>query len=254
MLSIYIGVYKALYDYAAQAEEELNIKQNDLLYLLEKSDIDDWWKVKKRVVATGEEIVDEPSGLVPSTYIEEAPVIKTATALYDYDKQTEEELSFNENDKFNVFDLNDPDWILVGDLAKEKFGFVPSNYIQLDSTAEPAQHQQQQPQQVFQPPPQQQQAIPQQQTQIPINNFPPPPTHKDRTPDFPAPPAHRDRSQSIHLQLLKRTILVCLNKSQGLWVLDTTDNQRVEKRKKMKHLHQCHLDQLGQISWHQNQL
>ena len=36
MLSIYIGVYKALYDYAAQAEEELNIKQNDLLYLLEK--------------------------------------------------------------------------------------------------------------------------------------------------------------------------------------------------------------------------
>ena len=198
MLSIYIGVYKALYDYAAQAEEELNIKQNDLLYLLEKSDIDDWWKVKKRVVATGEEIVDEPSGLVPSTYIDEAPVIKTATALYDYDKQTEEELSFNENDKFNVFDLNDPDWILVGDLAKEKFGFVPSNYIQLDSTAEPAQHQQQQqqqqPQQVFQPPPQQQQAIPQQQTQIPINNFPPPPTHKDRTPDFPAPPAHRDRS------------------------------------------------------------
>ena len=209
MLSIYIGVYKALYDYAAQAEEELNIKQNDLLYLLEKSDIDDWWKVKKRVVATGEEIVDEPSGLVPSTYIEEAPVIKTATALYDYDKQTEEELSFNENDKFNVFDLNDPDWILVGDLAKEKFGFVPSNYIQLDSTAEPAQHQQQQqqqqqqPQQVFQPPPQQQQAIPQQQTQIPINNFPPPPTHKIE---------HRISlhhlligidHQSIHLQLLK---------------------------------------------------
>ncbi|CAX43430.1 cytoskeleton assembly control protein, putative [Candida dubliniensis CD36] len=198
MSSIYIGVYKALYDYTAQAEEELSIKENDLLYLLEKSDIDDWWKVKKRVVATGDEIVDEPSGLVPSTYIEEAPVIKTATALYDYDKQTEEELSFNENDKFNVFDLNDPDWILVGDLAKEKFGFVPANYIQLDSseaaaTTEPAQfqqqqQQQQQPQQTFQPPPQQQ------QTQIPINNFPPPPSHKDRTPDFPAPPVHKDRS------------------------------------------------------------
>ena len=71
MLSIYIGVYKAVYDYDAQAEEELSTRTDDLLYLLERSDIDDWWKVKKRVIATGDEVVDEPSGLVPSTYIEE---------------------------------------------------------------------------------------------------------------------------------------------------------------------------------------
>ncbi|EMG50986.1 Cytoskeleton assembly control protein, putative [Candida maltosa Xu316] len=193
MSSIYIGVYKALYDYAAQADEELNISENDLLYLLEKSEIDDWWKVKKRVIASGDEVVDEPSGLVPSTYIEEAPVIKTATALYDYDKQTDEELSFSENEKFNVYDLNDPDWILVGDLSKQRFGFVPSNYIQIDSdtAAAPAQ------QQAYQPPPvQQQQQQPQQQQQapLPISNFLPPPVHKDRTPDFPPPPVHKDRT------------------------------------------------------------
>lgn len=70
MSSLYIGVYKALFDYDAQADEELSIREGDLLYLLEKSDIDEWWKVKKRVIATGDEVVDEPSGLVPSNYIE----------------------------------------------------------------------------------------------------------------------------------------------------------------------------------------
>lgn len=72
MASLYIGVYKALYDYPAQAEEELTIQQDDLLYLLEKLDIDDWWKAKKRVLPVGDEEVEEPVGLVPANYIEVA--------------------------------------------------------------------------------------------------------------------------------------------------------------------------------------
>lgn len=71
MLSLFIGVYRVLYEYSAQSEEELSIQPNDLLYLLEKSDIDDWWKAKKRVVPQGNEVVEEPIGLVPSNYIEE---------------------------------------------------------------------------------------------------------------------------------------------------------------------------------------
>lgn len=70
MASLYIGVYKALYDYSAQADEELAISADDLLYLLEKSDIDEWWKVKKRVLPVGDEEVEEPVGLIPSNYIE----------------------------------------------------------------------------------------------------------------------------------------------------------------------------------------
>ncbi|KAI5969990.1 SLA1 [Candida margitis] len=191
-------VTRALYDYDAQAEEELSIHTEDLLYLLEKSDIDDWWKVKKRVIATGDEVVDEPSGLVPSTYIEEAPVIKQATALYDYDKQTEEELSFNENDVFNVYDLSDPDWILVSNSGKQEFGFVPSNYIQLD-TAAVATQQPQKPQQQsqqenlsYQPP--QAQSYPTSQPQIPIPNFPPPPSHfqESATSEHPPPTPEKD--------------------------------------------------------------
>ncbi|MCH0628608.1 hypothetical protein JNB11_01280 [Kocuria palustris] len=131
MLLLYIGVYKAVYDYAAQAPEELSINEGDLLYLLETLDIDEWWKVKRRVVATGNEEVDEPEGLVPLNYIEPAGVMKQCVALYDYTKQTDEELSFKENDRFNIYDDADPDWLLAGDLAGKAYGFLPSNYVKM---------------------------------------------------------------------------------------------------------------------------
>lgn len=57
----------ALYPYAAQTEQEISVDQGDLLYLLEKSTEDDWWKVKKRVLGAETE---EPVGLVPMTYIQ----------------------------------------------------------------------------------------------------------------------------------------------------------------------------------------
>lgn len=71
MASLYVGVYRAIYDYEARADEELTIHADDLLYLLEKSDVDEWWKVKKRVLPVGDEEVEEPVGLIPSNYIEE---------------------------------------------------------------------------------------------------------------------------------------------------------------------------------------
>lgn len=64
----FLGVYRALYDYAPQSEGELAITEGDVLYLLEQSSEDDWWKVKKKASAEDE---DEPDGLVPSNYIEQ---------------------------------------------------------------------------------------------------------------------------------------------------------------------------------------
>ncbi|GMG19426.1 unnamed protein product [Ambrosiozyma monospora] len=132
MTSVFLGVYIALYDYQPQNEEEVDIKENDLLYVLEKSDVDDWWKVKKRVVDADAE---EPVGLVPSTYIEPAPVKSQAVALYDYDKQTEEELTFTEGSSFDVYDSSDENWILVG--MNGQFGFVPANYIEIGGSSAP---------------------------------------------------------------------------------------------------------------------
>lgn len=64
----FLGVYKAIYDYVPQGASELAISEGDILYVLEKSGEDDWWKAKKK--ASGEDD-DEPTGLIPSNYVEE---------------------------------------------------------------------------------------------------------------------------------------------------------------------------------------
>lgn len=64
----FVGVYRALYDYTPQAAGELTIEENDLLYVLDKSSDDGWWKAKKKAGAEDE---DEPTGLVPHNYVEE---------------------------------------------------------------------------------------------------------------------------------------------------------------------------------------
>ena len=52
-----------------------------------------------------------------------------AKALYDYTRQTDEELSFQEDATLDVYDISDPDWSLVG--FGGDYGFAPANYIEL---------------------------------------------------------------------------------------------------------------------------
>ncbi|CAG9939459.1 unnamed protein product [Clonostachys rosea f. rosea IK726] len=129
----FLGVYKALYDYAPQADGELAIDEGDLLYVLEKNDDDGWWKAKKKAGAEDE---DEPIGLIPNNYVEEVPNQGHARALYEYTRQTDEELSFPEDAVLDVFDTSDPDWILVG--LDDDYGFVPSNYIDMSAISDDA--------------------------------------------------------------------------------------------------------------------
>ncbi|KAI1137063.1 hypothetical protein F5Y05DRAFT_96108 [Hypoxylon sp. FL0543] len=126
----FLGVYKAIYDYAPQSEGELSISEGDVLYVLEKSEEDDWWKAKKKAGADDE---DEPVGLIPNNYVEEAQPVGQARSLYEYTRQTDEELSFPEDAQLQVFDTSDPDWILVG--YEDDYGFVPANYIEMGAAA-----------------------------------------------------------------------------------------------------------------------
>ena len=64
----FVGVCRALYDYTPQAAGELAISENDLLYILDKSEDDGWWKAKKKAGADDDE---EPEGLIPNNYVEE---------------------------------------------------------------------------------------------------------------------------------------------------------------------------------------
>ncbi|SPN97825.1 uncharacterized protein DNG_01337 [Cephalotrichum gorgonifer] len=162
----FVGVYKALYDYAPQADAELAISEGDLLYILEKSTEDDWWKAKKKAGAEEEE---EPVGLVPSNYVEEALPIGSARSLFEYTRQTDEELSFPEDAALRVFDTSDPDWILVG--LDDEFGFAPANYIEMDDAGSP------EPRQATPPPP-----------SLPARpRADPPPTDIDEEEDAPKP-------------------------------------------------------------------
>ena len=53
--------------------------------------------------------------------------------MYDYTKQTDEELSFAEDALLDVYDDTDPDWTLVG--FGGQFGFAPAIYIEKASDA-----------------------------------------------------------------------------------------------------------------------
>jgi len=133
MPSLFLGIYTALYDFQPGSDAELSLSEGDLLYLLERSDEDDWWRVKKQ--STEGPDGDEPLGLVPATYIQEAQPDSAAKALYDYARQTDEEISFNEGDPLNVYHSTDPEWMLVG--INGEYGFAPANYLQVEDGSRP---------------------------------------------------------------------------------------------------------------------
>ena len=64
----FLAICTALYDYVPQGEGELPIREGELLYILEKSADDDWWKAKKKADGENDE---EPVGLIPNNYVEE---------------------------------------------------------------------------------------------------------------------------------------------------------------------------------------
>lgn len=59
----------------------------------------------------------------------QAQPVHNAKALYDYTRQTDEEVSFSEDVEILVYDTSDPDWTLVG--VKDDYGFAPANYIEI---------------------------------------------------------------------------------------------------------------------------
>ncbi|UPX11580.1 cytoskeletal protein binding protein, variant 2 [Ascochyta rabiei] len=130
---VFLGIYRALYDYVPQSDNEIALTEGDLLMVVEKSADDDWWKAKKK---GHDEEQEEPEGLIPNNYIEEADPVSHAKALYDYTRQTDEELSFQEDAILDVYDVSDPDWALVG--FGGDYGFAPANYIELVKGGAPA--------------------------------------------------------------------------------------------------------------------
>ncbi|KAI8085894.1 uncharacterized protein B0P05DRAFT_534144 [Gilbertella persicaria] len=124
----YVAICKALYEYKAQNHQELSFNTDDILYILENSD-PDWYKAQLK---TPPEQDVGPIGLVPSNYIEKIHSIGTVKALYDYNAQSVEEVSFKENETLSLYEKDDPDWYVV-EKENGDIGLAPSNYIQEQS-------------------------------------------------------------------------------------------------------------------------
>lgn len=141
------------YNYKAQQPDELSLTKGVKVSVLEKSD-DGWWR--------GES--NGSSGWFPSNYVIEdhnvsEPTTKTnnsestqliergvhtqpennhhnvlfvVVALYSFQRQNEEELSFTKDERLNIIEkpINDPDWWRACNQNNE-IGLVPKNYVQL---------------------------------------------------------------------------------------------------------------------------
>ncbi|KAL3990152.1 SH3 domain family protein [Acanthocheilonema viteae] len=149
----------AKYSYEPQREDELRLCKGDVVTVLEKSS-DGWWKGKCR----------EQMGWFPSNYIDESPsntfstpksnvemgngfnklhnghiilplqrVIEVVVALYSFEAQNAEELSFYKGERLEIIDhpAHDPEWWKARN-EKGCTGLVPTNYIEVvDSNPDP---------------------------------------------------------------------------------------------------------------------
>jgi len=68
---VFLGIYRAVFDYVPSGAGELAIHDGDLLFIIERGE-DDWWKAKKKAGAEDEE---EPEGLIPANYVEKVGLI-----------------------------------------------------------------------------------------------------------------------------------------------------------------------------------
>lgn len=78
---VFVSICTALYNYVPQGDNELDLQEGDLVYVLEKSTEDDWWRAKKRARA-GED--EEPQGLIPNNYVEQVSNDQTYTGRRSY--------------------------------------------------------------------------------------------------------------------------------------------------------------------------
>ncbi|KAF7332148.1 hypothetical protein MKEN_00095800 [Mycena kentingensis (nom. inval.)] len=124
----YLAVLKASYDYSPEpgADDEISIKEDQILFLKERVD-NDWWKVK---IKGDTQEDDTPVGLVPAAYVEPAEHSSVVKALYDYEAAAPGELSITEDQILIAFDAED-EWLLVQtDEDGGKAGYVPANYVE----------------------------------------------------------------------------------------------------------------------------
>ncbi|KAJ3270203.1 cytoskeletal protein binding protein [Terramyces sp. JEL0728] len=125
-------VARVLYDYEAQTDEELTVKEGGILLITDDTD-QDWWTAYERPLDTFQE---GRSGLVPLTYVEEATPICIVNAIFDYDAQNDEEITIHEGDLIRIYEKVDADWWFGK--HDHDVGLVPATYVEEQNESAPA--------------------------------------------------------------------------------------------------------------------
>ncbi|KNE54891.1 hypothetical protein AMAG_17717 [Allomyces macrogynus ATCC 38327] len=126
-----LRVVRAAYDYDAQHDDELAVHEGQLLYVIGEPE-PDWLLCSVK----GPDGQADLTGNVPENYVEPAPVLYHAVALYDYDATNDDELTVRENDALDVLEVLPDDWVVAQ--RGPAFGLVPANYVEERGDAAPA--------------------------------------------------------------------------------------------------------------------
>lgn len=146
-----IAVAIVKYNYVAQQPDEISLSKGNVIKVLEKSS-DGWWRGETNSLVGWfpsnyicEEKIGETrstqdpntsgeaaSSMTPKAHKQESKqtTAELVTALYSFEPQNEEELSFTKGELLEVVDKpsNDPDWWMVRN-RKGDTGLVPKSYV-----------------------------------------------------------------------------------------------------------------------------
>nr|CAG4709859.1 unnamed protein product [Naegleria fowleri] len=117
---------RAMYDYDAQESGEISFKEGQTILVYEKDEAG-WWK--GAVESTPNKVGLFPSNFVVDTSSKASG--KTTSALYDYDAQESNELSFKTGDVIEVLEESEGGWFMGRNLSTNKVGLFPSNFTEL---------------------------------------------------------------------------------------------------------------------------
>jgi len=113
---------KALYDYTAQTEKDLSFKEGDQVRVIDRSNPTGWWEGELNGV----------TGFFPSTFVEVEERIFYVTAIFDFNGESEKDLSFNVGDRIKVTDNTNPSGWWKGELSNGQSGFFPCNFVETE--------------------------------------------------------------------------------------------------------------------------
>ncbi|KAJ2847269.1 cytoskeletal protein binding protein, partial [Coemansia brasiliensis] len=122
-----VEVRRAIYAYTPADGDELEMREDDVLYIVNNDDAD-WLQAKRKVFDINE---PEKQGLVPANHTEIIAPIARAKALYAYEPALEEETTLVEDEEIDIIEQDDPDWYMAH--TRGGYGFVPKAYVEIVS-------------------------------------------------------------------------------------------------------------------------